>query len=116
MKVAIVGSRNFTDFEFLKLTMTNLGSSLFVIDKIISGGAEGVDRFAEWYTITNDIPTKIFLPDWDLYSKSAGMKRNGLIVANADIVVAFWDGKSKGTKNSIDTALKAKKTCLVFMV
>ena len=44
-----------------------------------------------------------------MYGRSAGFKRNALIVAESDEVVAFWDMKSKGTKSTIDLATKAGK-------
>ena len=57
----------------------------------------------------------IFLPDWDKYGKSAGFIRNKLIINEADMVVAFWDGKSKGTKNSIDLAINAGKPVDIYI-
>jgi len=55
------------------------------------------------------------LPDWDLHGKSAGMIRNAEIVKQADEVVAFWDGSSKGTKNTIDRAEAAGKLSAVIL-
>lgn len=116
MKVAIVGSRNFIDLEFFKLTMNRLRSVMFVIDVIVSGGAKGVDQFAELYATHNSIRTEIYRPDWDTLGRSAGFIRNMKIVEAADIIIAFWDDESKGTKDTINKALKAKKTCFVFIV
>ncbi len=50
----------------------------------------------------------IFIAEWDKYGKSAGYIRNRLIVQESDMIVAFWDGKSKGTKHSIDQATLKK--------
>jgi hypothetical protein len=74
------------------------------ITRIVSGGAIGADSLAEDWGKQHDIPTLIFKPDWIKYGRSAGIIRNKDIIANADIVLAFWDGVSRGTKNSIDTA------------
>lgn len=73
-------------------------------DVLISGGAYGVDSAAEdaargtWRSV-------IFNADWQQYGKAAGFIRNGLIVEAADVIVAFWDGSSRGT---LDTLKKAK--------
>jgi len=86
------------------------------IDAIVSGGAYGADALAERFAREKGIPTIIFKPDWDKYGKSAGFKRNILIVNEADVVVAFWDGFSKGTKNSIELAEKSKKPVIVMTI
>ncbi len=46
-----------------------------------------------------------FIADWNKYGKSAGFRRNIDIVDNSDCVIAFWDGNSKGTLNSVTTAI-----------
>jgi hypothetical protein len=51
----------------------------------------------------------VFKPDWNKYGKSAGFVRNKLIIENADIVFAFWDGESKGTLISINIAKELNK-------
>jgi len=110
MKVAIVGSRDFADYEYLKSKLdTFLG-----IDLIISGGARGADSLAERYAKENNIETKIFLPDWNTYGKQAGFIRNRDIVHACDLLVAFWDGKSRGTQHSIDIAFKTSKKYKIY--
>jgi len=74
------------------------------ITEIISGGARGADTLAEMYARHRALPVKVFPAEWDKYGKSAGFRRNADIVKNSDIIVAFWDGKSKGTKHTIDLA------------
>jgi hypothetical protein len=104
MKLAIIGSRDFTDYALLKETLAKVKSP---IELIVSGGAKGADTLGENYAIEHGIPTKIHIPQWypdGKYDKSAGFKRNRLIINDADCVIAFWDGQSKGTKSSIDLA------------
>jgi tyrosyl-tRNA synthetase len=60
----------------------------------------------EKYAKMKNIPIKIYKPDWEKYGKAAGVIRNEDIINYSDRVIAFWDGKSKGTKNSIDHARK----------
>lgn len=111
MKIAIVGGRDFTDFNLLRKTM-----NFFIfedIKEIISGGARGADflgkRYAENYAIKYiDYPAC-----WDKYGKSAGFIRNQTIVDNCDMVLAFWDGESRGTADTIEKAKKAKKPTFI---
>lgn len=109
MKVAVIGSRTFNDYELLRQTLSKLEITL-----VLSGGAKGADSLGEEYANANNIPTKIFLPDWDKYGKSAGMLRNSDIINEAEIVVAFWDGESKGCKDAIAKANKLNKKVLII--
>lgn len=109
MNVAVIGSRSFKNFELLKNTLSKIEISL-----IISGGADGADSLAERYAREQSIPTKIFLPDWKKYGKSAGMIRNTDIINEADVVVAFWDGQSRGTFDGIEKAKKLDKKLILI--
>jgi hypothetical protein len=111
MKVAIIGSRTFNDYELLKRTLNEMNSS---IELIVSGGAVGADKLGEKYAYEYSIPTLIFIPDWETFGRYAGFLRNKDIVDNCDRVIAFWDGKSKGTDNSISYAKKIKKEIIVL--
>lgn len=105
-RYAIVGSRNFNNWRFFRKSLRPFKDNM---EMIISGGATGADDLAEKYAHKHNIPIKIFLPDWQKYGRAAGPKRNRLIVENSDIVIAFWDGKSPGTKSSIDIAKELNK-------
>jgi hypothetical protein len=104
MKLAIIGSRDFNDYELLSATLDN-----YSIDLIVSGGANGADTLAERYASLHQIETLIFKPDYKRYHRGAPLKRNLEIVDASDIVIAFWDGKSRGTKHAIDYALSQNK-------
>jgi hypothetical protein len=101
-KVAIIGSRNFNDYELVKKIMETIPD----IDLIISGGAKGADSLGELWAKENNKKIKIFKPDWENNGRAAGVIRNQTIVVSSDLVVAFWDGQSKGTKSSIDFCKK----------
>ena len=109
MKVAVIGSRGFDNYETVKNIL-----SKFKITLLVSGGAIGADTLGERYAKENNIETKIFLPDWKKHGKIAGFLRNTDIIENADLVIAFWDQKSKGTKDSIDKANKLNKEILII--
>jgi hypothetical protein len=106
MKLAIVGSRSFND---VKLLHEILDKHKDAITLVISGGAVGADLLGEEWAKKHNIPVKIFYPDWKKHGKSAGMIRNKLIIEECDRCIAFWDGKSNGTKNSISICKKLNK-------
>lgn len=91
MKVAVIGSRTLTVKDLGKYLPDNT-------TEIISGGAMGIDSCAREYAHANGIKLTEFLPDYAKYGRSAPLKRNITIIENADIVLAFWDGVSHGTK------------------
>lgn len=99
MKVAIIGSRN--------LAVNNLGDYLPLgTDEIISGGAKGIDSCAKKYALEHGLKLTEFLPKYKEYGKAAPIIKNKLIVEAAQLVLAFWDGKSRGTRYTIDYAKK----------
>ena len=106
MKLAIIGSRAFNNLDRFHETLLPLKEK---IELIVSGGAKGADSIAENYAKENKIPVIIHYPDWKQYGKKAGIIRNKLIIVDSDAVIAFWDGESKGTKNSIDIAKRQTK-------
>ena len=113
MNVAIVGSRSFEDFE----TLDNFVKSVVFpkdIEAVVSGGARGADTLAEMFAARYSISTKILLPDWSKYGRRAGFIRNKLIVDHVDILIAFWNGKSKGTASTIDLARQQNKPTYIY--
>ena len=114
MNVAIIGSREFNNFDYaLEKVIEFIETDNNQISKIVSGGAAGADTIAEQIAMYMGIPTKIFLPNWDKHGKSAGFVRNTQIVENSDIIIAFWDGLSKGTLDSINKAKSLGKRVIV---
>ena len=109
MKVAIVGSRSLK-IENLDLYLPQN------ISEIVSGGAKGIDSCAREYALRNNIALIEILPDYKRYGRGAPLKRNLKIIEYADIVISFWDGKSKGTKYVIDNCYKSGKGITVYIV
>jgi len=124
MKVAVIGSRTFNDYKRLKRIL-----DLYPISKIISGNASGADTLGEKYADKKGIKKDIYPAKWDdlttepciiktnkygkQYNALAGHNRNTDIINNCDMIIAFWDKKSKGTKDSLDKAQAQKKTTLI---
>lgn len=111
-RIAIVGSRN---FKYYSKVAAYFRDNIEFGDVIISGGAAGIDTTAANIAQAAFMKTEIYLADWERYGKSAGAIRNQIIVNMADKIVAFWDGKSKGTKITIDMARRAGKPCEVIL-
>ena len=116
-KIAIVGSRNFNDYSLIeevvqKRYIENLGLCSEDVT-IISGGARGADSLAEKLANCRGYRMIVFPAEWGKYGKKAGMIRNQYIIENADVVFAFWDGKSPGTANSISLARRFGKELFV---
>jgi len=117
MKLAIIGSRGFDDYALMDRAIFShwdpeWGGSW--PELIISGGADGADNLAEAFAQRFKIRTQIFLPDWATHGKLAGFVRNKLIIEACDEVLAFWDGKSKGTANSLSIAKRLKKPTIII--
>lgn len=104
MKVIIAGGRDFNDYEFLKQVCSKL-SELDSEIEIVSGGAKGADALGERFANEMGYALKVFPADWS-EGRKAGPIRNSQMANYADALIAFWDGKSKGTKNMIDLATK----------
>ena len=109
MKVAIIGSRNLVNVEISKYIPENTA-------EIISGGARGIDTLAEEWAEKNGIPKTIIKPEYERFKRGAPLKRNEKIVELADVIIALWDGKSRGTKFTIDYAKKVKKEVNIYIL
>ena len=109
MKVAVIGSRNLEISDFGKFIPQG-------VCEIVSGGAKGVDTCAKNYALENSIKYTEFLPQYDKYGKFAPLKRNLEIIDYADLVLAFWDGSSSGTKYVIENCKKKKVDLKVYML
>jgi len=113
MKVLVCGSRHFNDYERLSAVLEPLD-----IDQIIEGGARGADTLARKYGEFCNIPVVEYLADWNTHGKRAGPIRNSQMLREGrpNLVVAFWDGKSPGTKDMIAQAEKAGVKTIVINI
>lgn len=109
MKIAVIGSRG--------LVINDLGKYLSAnVTEIVSGGAKGIDTCAKKYALSNGIKLTEFLPEYNKYGRGAPLKRNLLIIDYADEVLAFWDGRSSGTKYVIEQCRKRNKKVSIFYI
>ena len=107
MRVAVIGSRS--------ILTTEIGDYISDADEIVSGGAIGVDSCAAEYAKRKGLRLRVFLPQYEKYGRAAPIVRNKKIVDYADKIIAFWDGKSKGTLSVIKYAEKTGKPCEIVL-
>lgn len=105
-KVIIAGCRDFSNYELLKKKCLDYLSNKLQNSEviIISGHAPGADCLGERFAKESNLQLIIKPAEWEKYGRSAGPKRNEEMASIADALIAFWDGKSKGTANMIKTA------------
>lgn len=115
VKITIIGSRTFDDKERL---FQILDKNFEKIEMIISGGAQGADLLGQLYAQERGLPCLIHYPRWHsidgTYDKGAGLRRTRSVINGVDMVLVFWDGKSNGTKRSIDLAERLGKKVKIF--
>ena len=103
MRVIIAGGRDFNNYELLKERCDYYLKNIKDVE-IVSGTANGTDILGEKYASDKSYPLKQFPADWNNLGRGAGYKRNAQMAEYADALIAFWNGKSKGTKHMIDSA------------
>lgn len=104
--VGICGTRDYDNYEYFEKIINNWITKYGKIDKIVSGGATGIDSLAEKYAIIHKIPIIIHRAEWEKYNKKAGPIRNTKIVNDSTHLIACPSINSIGT---YDTINKAKK-------
>ena len=109
MKLMIAGSRSIKDFDISPYMPEG-------VEMIISGGATGIDTLAEAYADKHRLSKMILRPRYDLYAKAAPLKRNEQMIEEADTILIFWDGKSRGTEYTIKISEKMNKKITVINV
>ena len=110
MRCIIAGGRDFNDYERLKKVMDNCP---YEITEVVCGKARGADSLGEKWALERGVHVKYFVPDWFGLGRRAGFARNVDMAEYAcengsdnGLLVAFWDGVSRGTKSMIDLATK----------
>lgn len=116
-KIAVIGSRNFCDYSFFAKKLEQIISNLDGDIEYISGGClNSADELIQRYCKENNCKLTEFLPDWEAHKKAAGIIRNKLIVNECTHLIAYWNGVSKGTKNSVDMARKQNKPIRIIKI
>lgn len=102
MRYGIVGSRRYPKLDDVEVYVRSLPRDAVVV----SGGADGVDKQATAHATALGMEVVEYYPDYAEFGRRAPLERNTLIVEDSDKIIAFWDGTSAGT---IDTVAKARE-------
>ena len=105
-RVVIAGGRTFDDYTLLE------SSCLFYLQNklkthkvvIVSGHASGADSLGERFATEHGLECELHPADWKRHGRAAGPIRNKEMAECSDALIAFWDGKSKGTRSMIELA------------
>jgi len=110
-RIAVVGSRDFTDLGRVRRFIASLPAGVVVL----SGGARGVDRCAVDAARSRGLRCIEYFADWDRYGlQLAGRIRNQVVAERCDRMVAFWDGWSTGTQDAFRRALGLGRHVVVY--
>lgn len=104
VKVIIAGGRNFENYQLLKFKCNNILKGITDEIQIVSGGSTGADLLGERYAREKKLICKRFEAEWAKNGKVAGPIRNEEMAKYSNYLIAFWDGKSKGTADMINKA------------
>ena len=111
MKVIVAGCRSFNNYELLKTKLDEILEPHLIMEKlnpkhliIVSGAANGADKLGEQYAIERKLKIDRYPADWQKFHRRAGPIRNAQMAEVGEMLVAFWDGESSGTKHMIKIA------------
>ena len=114
-RIVVGGSRSFTDYGTLEKYLDTCLQDCTEIT-ILSGHCQGADLMAERYATEHGLAIEVIPANWKKYGRAAGPIRNREMVEHSDVVIAFWDGKSRGTRSLIEYARALKKELRVVMI
>ena len=103
-KVIVAGGREFKDYQLLEKTLNDFLQDRKEPTRILCGMAHGADELGLLYAHRHNYELEKHPAKWDIHGKRAGFIRNEEMANNADALIAFWDGKSHGTKDMIQRA------------
>lgn len=103
VRACVSGSRGFRDLWKVDQVLSTLPAEAIVVH----GGASGVDARAEKASRSLGLETEVHAAEWKSYGRAAGPVRNRAMVGACDHLIAFWDGKSRGTASAIRAAAEA---------
>lgn len=119
-RIVVCGSTKFYDYSLLESSLNEiLGEYSNDTIEIVSGHAKGADSLGERYAYEHNLKCTVFAADWKRYGRAAGPIRNSQMLEYVKqenpLVVAFWDGESHGTRDTINKAKKLNIRCEVIM-
>lgn len=117
-RIVIGGSRDYRDYDRFCALIDECLEKLNIKDEIqiLSGHCSGTDALAERYAAQRGFRLEIYPAQWERYGRAAGPKRNEQMVLQSSLVIAFWNGASKGTKHLLDCAARFCKPVYIFLI
>jgi len=121
LRIIVAGCRSFNDYDYVKEKIDEVISK-YDCDyiEIITGGAKGADLLGNRYARENNIKLTIYHAQWTNYGKSAGFIRNTQMAqwakedGHKGVLIAFWDGKSRGTSHMVGIAKSKRIKTYIF--
>lgn len=117
-KIIVAGGRDFENYEFMSAKLDEIFERLPDFKEhqitIISGMARGADTLAIRYADERNLTKVLFPANWKKYPRIAGFLRNEDMLGIATHLIAFWDGKSNGTRHMIEIAQKKDIPVWIF--
>jgi hypothetical protein len=113
--LAIIGSRNFTGYDFMREKIQPLLERLPGMKRVISGGAHGADSLSERIAKDFGLDHRHIQAEWSKFGRAAGPLRNQEVILEAEVVAAFPLAESKGTQDDIRKARAAGKQVFIFL-
>lgn len=104
-RVIIAGGRDFDDYSTLREACDYYLRNKTNVE-VVSGLARGADKLGVWYANERGLRVIPYPADWDTHGAAAGPIRNEEMASNAEALIAFWDGISRGTADMIEKARK----------
>lgn len=104
MKIIIAGSRNFKDYQKLKMECNHFLQGQKNIEIVSGCHYKGADKLGIQYANEKGLNLIKFPAEWNKFGKAAGPIRNKEMAIFSDVLIVFWDGKSRGTQNMIQLA------------
>jgi hypothetical protein len=110
-RVGIVGSRHFPELERVASYVRGLPSGA----SLITGSASGVDATVARVARERGLPLRVVGASFEeARDAGAAASRNQRLIDLCDVLVAFWDGSSPGTRRTVERALESGKEVHVF--
>jgi len=115
-RVIVCGGRDFNDYEYMSKVLDKYLQGINKME-IVSGHAKGADTLGEKYAEAHNILCPVFPADWENNGRIAGFIRNSkmidYVMEEKPLVIAFWDGKSHGTKDTLKKAFIKNIPCII---
>lgn len=115
-RIAVSGCRDAGTVDLAATLQEEKRGAWFPVMVLVGDCPTGVDAQVRAWCEYEGVAYTVFYADWDIHGKAAGPIRNREMVAEAHVLLAFWDGKSRGTLSAIREAVKAGVDVRIYPV